>query len=247
MPGARGDILIVEDMPDAAEIVSVLVEREGFRAVVSTTAADGLAAFFRSKPVAVILDWTLPDGPGIEVCRQIRAHDQAVPIIFTSGRDDETSIARGLDAGADDYVAKPVRAGELIARLEAHLRRTTAAATGRQGQGPPSPKATGSPLRFGDLEIDVAAHEARIGGAAVRLGPTEFKLLEYLARNAGVALSRDQILAEVYGFDADISTERIEVLVRRLRAKLGDDGPEGSLILAVPGYGYRLERRNRRV
>ncbi len=113
MPSSRGDVLIIEDSPDAAEIFAILVEREGFRPVVCGTAAAGMAAFAHARPVAVILDWTLPDRPGIDVCRNIRAQDQAVPIIFASGRDDETSIARGMDAGADDYVPKPVRGGTL--------------------------------------------------------------------------------------------------------------------------------------
>lgn len=243
MAGSRGDVLIVEDTPDAAEILAILVEREGFRPVVCGTAAEGRAAFAQGRPVAVILDWTLPDGSGIEVCRHIRAQDQAVPIIFASGRDDETSIARAMDAGADDYVPKPVRGGELIARLEAHLRRLEALRELQSGPKPATAQTDRSPLRFGTVELDLAAREVRVGGGAVRLGPMEFKLLEYLARNAGVAVSRDQILSEVYGYDADIGTERVDLLIRRLRAKLGDLADSGALIAAVPGYGYRLERR----
>ncbi|TAN33879.1 response regulator transcription factor [bacterium] len=126
MAGSRGDVLIVEDTPESAELFAILVEREGFQPVVCGTAAEALAAFGRARPVAVILDWTLPDAPGTEVCRQMRSLDQVVPIIFASGRDDEASVARGLDAGADDYVGKPIRGGEFIARLEAHVKRTAA-------------------------------------------------------------------------------------------------------------------------
>jgi DNA-binding response OmpR family regulator len=244
VPGSRGDVLIVEDTPDTAEILSILVGREGFRPVVCGTAAEAMAAFGRARPVAVILDWSLPDQPGIEVCRQLRAQDQVVPIIFASGRDDETSIARGLDAGADDYIPKPVRGGELIARLETHLRRV--AALHALHSAPAAASETHQALRFGDLEVNLAAREVRVRGAQIRLGPMEFKLLEYLARNAGVAVSREQVLSEVYGYDADIGTERVDLLVRRLRAKLGDDPLSGSLISAVPGYGYRLDRRTSR-
>jgi len=236
MTGKRGTVLVVEDDADAAELLCAFVEREGFRAVRCTTAEAGVAAFAREQPAAVLLDWVLPDVPGIELCRQIRARDALVPIIFVSGRDDETSVARALDAGADDYVAKPVRGGELIARLEAHLRKLSAA------RGADTPEArTATPVRFGRVSVDLEAREVLVGDEHARLGGLEFKLLEYLLRNSGVAVSRDQIMNEVYGYDADISTERVDLLVRRLRAKLGDD--DGAMISAVPGFGYRLDRR----
>lgn len=231
-------MLIVEDSPESSEILAALVAREGFRVVACATAESGLAAFARERPVAVLLDWVLPDGPGTELCRAIRATDAAVPVIFVSGRDDETSIVRGLDAGGDDYVPKPVRGGELIARLEAHLRKVAAVRT----VSPEAPPEMGSQaLRFGDITVDLGAHQAMVGKERARLGPLEFRLLEYLARNSGVAVSRDQIMNEVYGYDVDIGTERVDLLVRRLRAKLGDD--DGQLIAAVPGFGYRLDRR----
>lgn len=100
-------------------------------------------------------------------------------------------------------------------------------------------------VRFGDVEVDFVAREARVAGVPVRLGPLEFKLLEYLSRNSGVAVSRDQILSQVYGYDADIGTERVDLLVRRLRAKLGDGPDAQGHLVAIPGYGYRLERRLR--
>lgn len=235
----RGTVLIVEDSEESAALLSELVEREGFQAAVFGTAAEALAARERLKPVAVLLDWGLPDIPGLEVCRVIRGHDEAVPILFVSGRDDEASIARGLDAGADDYVAKPIRPGELMARLEAHLRRVAALRDGGQR----TPKAgQNRHARFGRIEVDLDAREVRKGGRALRLGALEFKLLEYLLTNVGTAVSRDQILSEVYGYDADISSERVDLLVRRLRSKLGETD-SGGFIAAVPGYGYRLDRR----
>jgi len=231
-------VLVVEDNPDAAELLCAYVEREGFRSVRCTNAESGLTAFAREQPAAVLLDWVLPDGPGIELCRQLRAQDALVPIIFVSGRNDETSVARALDAGADDYVAKPVRGGELIARLEAQLRKLAAA----RGAEPADARAA-SPIRFGRVSVDLEAREVRVGEEHARLGGLEFKLLEYLLRNSGVAVSRDQIMNEVYGYDAEISTGRVDLLVRRLRGKLGDD--DGAVIAAVPGFGYRLDRRLR--
>jgi DNA-binding response OmpR family regulator len=237
VPGKRGTVLVVEDNADAAELLCAYVEREGFKAVRCTNAESGLAAFAREQPAAVLLDWVLPDGPGIELCRQMRTRDALVPIIFVSGRNDETSVARALDAGADDYVAKPVRGGELIARLEAQLRKLAAARVLDATDA-----GAAAPIRFGRVSVDLHAREVLVGDAHARLGNLEFKLLEYLLRNSGVAVSRDQIMNEVYGYDADISTERVDLLVRRLRAKLGDD--DGAVIAAVPGFGYRLDRRD---
>jgi two-component system, OmpR family, phosphate regulon response regulator PhoB len=243
MPGIRGNVLVVEDGEDMAEAFVAIVEREGFTGVVCRTAAEGLAALDSARPVAAILDWVLPDESGVELCRKIRARDQTIPILFASGRDDETSIARGLDAGADDYLAKPVRPGELIARLESHLRRVDAIVMAKNDghAGTKTPSAIHDLRKFGAVEVDLTARSVRARGNEVALGPMEFRLLEYLVRNTGVAVSRDQIMSEVYGYDADIGTERVDVLMKRLRAKLGDHAA-GGLISAVPGYGYRLEK-----
>lgn len=240
MPGERGRVLVVEDSPQAAELLVEMVEREGFSPVACASGAEARAGFERHKPVAVLLDWVLPDVPGTELCREFRAADGAVTIIFISGRDDETSMARGLDAGADDYVAKPVRPGELIARLEAHIGRVARLRDAYALRAEPEAAST---IQFGELQIDLRAREVRVGGRTVKLGPLEYRLLEYLGRNAGVAISRDQILSEVYGISADIDTERVDLLVRRLRLKLGDYPDTGGHIVAHPGYGYLLERR----
>jgi two-component system, OmpR family, response regulator MtrA len=194
VPGKRGTVLVVDDSADSTELVAAIVEREGFEVVACDTAESGLAAFARARPVAILLDWVLPDGPGTEVCRAIRAQDSNVIIIFVSGRDDETSVVRGIDAGADDYLPKPVRGGELIARLEANLRKLAA---GRVSADVAPPHEGPAALRFGNVNVDFGAHEVTVGSDRVRLGPLEFKLLEYLGRNSGVAVSRDQIMNEV--------------------------------------------------
>jgi len=240
VPGERGSVMVVEDAADSAELMATLVELEGFTAVICSSARDARERFQAERPVAVLLDWVLPDAPGTEVCREMRALDPVVPIIFVSGRNDETSVARGLDAGADDYVAKPVRNGELIARLEAHLRRVAAVRTASEtAGGAPTPA-----LRFGDVNLDLESRQVHVGDRPVRLGPLEYKLLEYLARHAGVAMSREQIMSEVYGIDADIGTDRVDLLVRRIRQKLGHDPASGGLIVSHPGFGYQLERRS---
>src|SRR2546421_1840517 len=244
MGGARGRLLIIEDSPETSELLALLVQEEGFSPVVSNTGQEGLDAFEAERPVAVLLDWVMPDRPGIDVCRQLRERDPAVPIIFVSGRDDEASVSRGLDAGADDFIIKPVRRIELVARLEAHLRKVEDL-TGVGGRPPvvgPGDDA-GDRNRFGLVEIDSVARVVRVDGSEVALGPLEFRLLEYFGRNAGIAISREQVLNEVYGYDADISTERVDLLVRRLRTKLGEGPERGGQLVAVPGYGYRLERR----
>ena len=237
MGGERGQVLVVEDDAPSAELMAGLVEREGFTPVVCRSAREARAAFYVARPVAVLLDWVLPDAPGTELCRELRRADPVVTIIFVSGRGDETSMARGLDAGADDYVTKPVREGELIARLEAQLRKVA------RLTGAPALEPQGDRLTFGAVEVDLKAREVSVNSKRVKLGPLEYRLFEYMARNAGIAVSRDQILNEVYGIAADIGTDRVDVLVQRLRRKLGDYPDTGGHIIAQPGYGYMLERR----
>lgn len=249
MARVRGRIVIIEDSPETAELLATVVEEEGYSAVTCATAGAGVEAFHAEPTVAVFTDWVLPDRPGIDLCRELRAADPLVPIIFVSGRNDEASISRGLDAGADDFVVKPVRRAELVARLEAHIRKVAAMAGpgAADGGGEGETGETAHAVHeFGEVSLDSSARVVRTSGEEVPLGPLEFKLLEYFARNVGIAVSREQILNEVYGYDADISTERVDLLVRRLRSKLGEGSGRGGQLVAVPGYGYRLERRQGR-
>ncbi len=237
--GRRGAVVIIEESGQTAAPLADVLREEGFSAQHCRTGQEGIETCRAARPVAVFVDWVLSDVPGIEVCRSLRAEDPILPIVFVSGRDDETSVSRGLDAGADDFLIRPFRHRELMARLEAHLRKASAAA-GRGARPDPSSR---SLYRLGEIEVDLAAHQVQVAGEGVALGTLEFKLLEYLCRNAGIALSRDQIMNQVYGWDPDISTDRVDVLVRRLRAKLGPGPRRGQQLVAVPGYGYRLERR----
>jgi len=238
--GNRGAVLVVEDSLEAAALIAAVLEEEGFRAVVRHDGQEGLQAFDDERPIAVLLDWVVPGGPGLEICRRIREQDRVVPIFFISGRQDEASVSRGLDAGADDFLIKPFRPRELMARLDASLRKVAAMRPPLE-QPRPAVAADVRPaaLTLGDAEVDLGAREVRLRGEPVALGPLEFKLLEYFVRNPGVALSRDQILREVYEYDAEIATDRVDLLVRRLRSKLA----WADRLVAVPGYGYRLERR----
>jgi DNA-binding response OmpR family regulator len=245
MSATRGRLLIVEDSPESAELLATIFEEEGFAPVICRTGAEAVEQFEAARPVAILLDWVMPDRPGIDVCRHVREVDPLLPIVFVSGRDDEASVSRGLDAGADDFVVKPVRRTELVSRIEAHLRKAAAAASTAPA-APVAPAPAAAAFRFGAVDLDPRARVVRVDGREVGLGPLEFKLLEYFGRNAGIAISREQILNEVYGYDADISTERVDLLVRRLRAKLGEGPDRGGQLVAVPGYGYRLERRRDR-
>jgi DNA-binding response OmpR family regulator len=238
----RGKVVVIDGSREDGELVATALAEESFQPVLCATAAEALVVTAEGRPVGVIIDWGLPDRPGVELCRELRAKDPLLPIVFISARTDEATIARGLDAGADDFVGKPFRRTELVARFEAHVRKTAAAVA--LVRTPSSQSSDGS-LRFGEIEVDVAAREVRVAGEAVGLGPLEFKLVEYLCRNAGVAISRDQIMSQVYGYDADISTERVDLLARRVRAKLGEGPSRGGHLVAVPGYGYRWERRRR--
>src|SRR5437868_891683 len=239
----RGKVVIIEDSPDEGELLSDALADEAFVPVVCRSAAEGLASAADGRPVGVIIDWGLPDRPGVDVCRELRAKDPLLPILFISARTDEATVARALDAGADDFVPKPFRRTELVARFEAHVRKAAAAIPLVRAASATS--ARDGSLRFGEIEVDVAAREVRVAGDAVGLGPLEFKLVEYLCQNAGIAISRDQIMSQVYGYEADISTERVDLLARRVRAKLGEGPSRGGHLVAVPGYGYRWERRRR--
>jgi two-component system phosphate regulon response regulator PhoB len=229
--GEKKRVLVIEDDTTSAELIASLLSSESFEPVICRTADEGLRLLKEQSPVAVLLDWGLPDRPGIDVCRQIRAADDVIPILFVSGRTDEATMARGLDAGANDFISKPFRSVEFIARLEAQIRRAHPSLAVARSAG-------GQVLTFGRVEVDLEGRLVTVAGRPVDLGSYEFKLVEYLARNAGVAVSREQILEHVYGYNANISTDRVDTLVRRVRSKLEDEGQ----LASVPGFGFRWRR-----
>jgi len=224
-------ILVVDDEPDVVESV-----RLGFtlqwREVDVLGAGTGEAALDvveHEHPDIVLLDIGLPDIDGFEVIRQIRAFSD-VPVVMLTARDDAMDKVKGLELGADDYVTKPFNHLELMARVRAVLRRHEM----------PAPTTRSPSFRSGDLEVDFAAHEARLNGVHLDLTPTEYKLLYHLVRNAGHVLQHATLLAKVWGREYVDEIDYIRVYIRRLRDKLGDDPDDPRYIQTERGLGYRF-------
>jgi DNA-binding response OmpR family regulator len=223
------EILVVEDEPDIRDLIVLHLAREGFRCRTAGNGADALHEARTALPDLIVLDLMLPGFSGLEVCRRLRADPgtAAVPIIMLTAKIDEVDRVVGLELGADDYVGKPFSPKELVARVRAVLRRARS--------GVPV-----SVLRAGALALDAARHVATVDERALTLTPKEFDLLQALMESGGRVLSREQLLARVWGYAhaEEIESRTVDVHVRRLRAKLG---PEGRRITTVTGVGYRLE------
>ena len=224
-----GSVLVVEDEPTLAETVQYSLEREGFRV---TVAADGNRALerFRSEPPAlVLLDLMLPELAGLDVLRIMRA-ESTVPIVIVTAKDGEADKVAGLELGADDYVTKPFSMRELVSRVRAQLRRAGMAA----------PAGPVEVLTGGPVEMDVERHEVRIRGAEVKLPPKEFELLETFLLRRGRLLTRDHLIAEVWGADYFGDTKTLDVHVKRLRQKVEEDPHRPAHLITVRGLGYRF-------
>ena len=220
-----GTIVVVEDDPNIADLVDMYLRQEGFRVLQATDGEHGLAVIDREKPRLVVLDVGLPGRlDGLEVCRRLRSAG-AIPVLMLTARDAEVDRIVGLEMGADDYVTKPYSPRELVARVRAILRRV---------DGPP--RETPEVLAAGSVEVDTARREARVGGEVVPLATREFDLLRFLAENPGLALSRRQLLENVWGPDWYGDERTVDAHVRQLRKKLGDALP----LATVWGVGYRL-------
>ncbi len=222
-------ILIVEDEVALVAMLRYNLEKEGYQVDEATDGQEALIKVAEEKPDLVLLDWMLPQLSGIEVCRQLRRHPETrnLPIIMLTARGEETDRVRGLDAGADDYIAKPFSPSELMARMRAVLRRIR-------------PALAEEVLTCGDLVMDVASHRVSRGGRDVRLGPTEFRLLRYFLEHPGRVLSRDQLLDAVWGRDVFVEQRTVDVHIRRLRKAL--NAPQDSdIIRTVRSAGYALE------
>ena len=223
-------IVVAEDDAALRELVVHHLEREGFRC---ETAPDGPAALRAARGAVdlVLLDLGLPVMDGLEVLRTLRREARRVPVIIVTARADEIDRVVGLEVGADDYVTKPFSPRELVARVRAVTRRAGTPAE----RGPVI-------LRFGRLEIDEAAREARVDGVDAQLKPREFALLLELAENCGIAISRTMLLQRVWGFDFEGDERTVDVHVRRLRLKIEDVPGRPSLLHTVHGYGYKFAR-----
>jgi DNA-binding response OmpR family regulator len=226
----RQRILVVDDEPAITELLQYHLERNGYQVVVAHDGREALRLARGSHPDLVVLDLMLPELDGLDVCRELR-RESTVPIIMLTARDGEVDRGVGLELGADDYVTKPFSVRELIARVKAVLRRVA----GGEGE-------TGSELRVGQLAIDALAHQARVVDTPLALTRLEFDLLETLARHAGQALSRAQLLDQVWGYDYLGDARAVDSAIKRLRAKLQSAGGPPDIISTVRGVGYRLER-----
>lgn len=218
-------ILIVEDEEKLARFVELELGYEGYRVSVSHDGMDGLTRAREDNPDLILLDWMLPGLTGLEICRRLRTTGSKVPIILLTAKDEVSDRVAGLDAGADDYVVKPFSVEELLARVRAHLRRTS--------------EEDPEVLRFEDLSLNRQTREVLRVGRLIELTAKEFDLLEFLLARARQVISRDRILEEVWGYDFMGDSNIIEVYIRYLRLKLEKDG-EKRLIHTVRGVGYVL-------
>ncbi len=230
-------ILVVEDEEAFIDALTVGLSREGFRVAVARDGAEGLARFDELQPDLVLLDLMLPRISGIDVCREIRSRS-AVPIIMVTARSAEVDTVVGLEVGADDYVTKPYRIRELVARMRAVLRRTAQ----RETDGGTPADGGDDAIVVGDVSIDPARHEVTVRGEPVQLPLKEFELLELLMANAGLVLSRDTLIERVWGHDYVGDTKTLDVHIKRLRAKLEAEPSNPTRIVTIRGLGYKFER-----
>jgi two-component system phosphate regulon response regulator PhoB len=219
-------ILIVEDEPDIAELVAVNLRHNGFSPVWAEDGAGAQLEIDAVLPDAILLDWMLPGQSGLALARRWRSdpRTKAIPLLMITARGDEPDKVAGLDAGADDYITKPFSTQELLARIRAVLRRR-------------APEQASESVSVGRLTLDPAAYRVTWGEQPLRLGPTEFKLLNYLMRHPERVHSRAQLLDKVWGDHVFIEERTVDVHVKRLREALG---PGGALVETVRGAGYRL-------
>ena len=227
----KAKVLIVEDEAPLAELLRYNFEAEGFDVSHAGTGEEAELIVAEEQPDLIVLDWMLPSVSGVELCRRLRARQEtrAVPILMLTARGEESDRIRGLSTGADDYVVKPFSLPELMARVKAILRRS-------------APDRMADVLKISEIELDRAAHRVTRGVREVRLGPTEFRLLEFLMQSPGRVLSRAQLLDGVWGRDAYVDERTVDVHIGRLRKAL-IRGKERDPIRTVRGAGYVFGER----
>ena len=217
-------VLVVDDDADLAEMLGIVLRSEGIEASFCTNGDDAVEAFRTERPDVVLLDVMLPGRSGVDICADIR-RESSVPIIMLTARSETPDIVEGLRAGADDYVTKPFKPRELLARIGAQSRRS-----GVSGQ---------EVLRIADLVIDQAGHEVTRQGRPINLTPLEFELLACLARKSWQVFSREELLRDVWGYQHASDTRLVNVHVQRLRAKVERDPENPAVVLTVRGVGYK--------
>ena len=224
-------VLVVEDEEAFIEALTVGLRREGFDVEVDRDGADALDRFDQIQPDLVLLDVMLPTISGLDVCREMRQRSD-VPIIMVTAKTAEIDTVVGLEVGADDYVTKPYRLRELVARMRAVLRRQP-----RLGESTVEPTDV---LRFDGVEVDTDSHEVRVHGESVRLPLKEFELLALLMENAGRVLPRSTLIDRVWGSDYVGDTKTLDVHIKRLRSKVEDDPSRPERIVTIRGLGYKF-------
>jgi two-component system response regulator MtrA len=220
----RAWVLVVDDDAALSEMLGIVLRNEGFEPSFVGDGDAALAAFHATKPDLVLLDLMLPGIDGVDVCRAIRA-ESATPIVMLTARADTVDVVTGLDSGADDYIVKPFKPKELVARIRARLRQPVDVA--------------GEALQIGDVTIDVNGHLVSRSGEAIALTPLEFDLLVALARKPHLVFTRDQLLEQVWGYRHVADTRLVNVHVQRLRAKVERDAEHPEIVVTVRGVGYK--------
>jgi two-component system response regulator MtrA len=217
-------VLVVDDDAALAEMLTIVLRQEGFDPIVCSTGDAALAAFRQHRPDVVLLDLMLPGMDGIDVCKALRG-ESGVPIVMLTARGDTTDVVVGLESGADDYLVKPFKPKELVARIRARLRRSDE----------PAPEQ----IRVRDLTIDVAGHTVRRAGDSITLTPLEFDLLLCLARRPWQVHTRELLLEQVWGYRHAADTRLVNVHVQRLRSKIEHDPERPEIVVTVRGVGYK--------
>jgi two-component system response regulator MtrA len=224
MVSMKGRILVVDDDMALAEMLGIVLRNEGLEAVFCESGEAALGKVRESKPDVVLLDLMLPGKDGIEVCREIRAESD-VPIVMLTAKTDTVDVVLGLESGADDYIVKPFKPKELVARIRARLRRID--------------QAVPETLTIGDLVIDVPGHSVKREGVALALTPLEFDLLVCLARKPWQVFGREELLEQVWGYRHAADTRLVNVHVQRLRSKIEKDPEHPEIVVTVRGVGYK--------
>lgn len=221
-------ILLIEDDSEMLLGIKDNLEMMGYGVVSAMDGETGISEAFQARPDAIILDLMLPGVDGFDVCRTLRSRGLNVPILMLTARGGETDKVLGLELGADDYVTKPFNIHELLARIKAMLRRTSGAAT------------PGDFYRFGDVQLDFRSHRGEKGGRALPMSALEFEVMRYLIRRRGEVVSREQLLADIWGYQGCPTTRSVDNLMARLRHKLEDRPHAPRHILTIHGVGYKF-------
>jgi two-component system, OmpR family, response regulator MtrA len=221
---AKGRVLVVDDDASLAEMLTIVLRQEGFDSRICARGDEAMATFREYHPDLVLLDLMLPGTDGIDVCKEIRG-ESGVPIVMLTAKGDTVDVVVGLESGADDYVVKPFKPKELVARIRARVRRLDAPGA--------------DSLTIGDLAIDVAGHSVTRDGAPVNLTPLEFDLLVCLARKPWQVFTREVLLEQVWGYRHAADTRLVNVHVQRLRSKVEHDPENPEIVVTVRGVGYK--------